>query len=80
MTLEKRRLVVEGWRFIPHSYAVLNAFHCLELSDVALFHRDLPYFRAHMRERALLNRLYSMDAGSRLNRRSVMEGIGLPIA
>src|SRR5213080_2910846 len=42
-----RTLVIEGWRFSPHSYAVVNQFQCLELlrrPDVRVFHRDIPYF------------------------------------
>ena len=41
------RLVVEGWRFIPHSFALVNQYHLLELlgrPGVELFHRDAPYF------------------------------------
>jgi glycosyltransferase involved in cell wall biosynthesis len=41
-----KTILVEGWRFLPHSYAVVNQFQCLELmrrADVRLFHRDLPY-------------------------------------
>ena len=26
-----RRLIVEGWRFIPHSYSVVNQLQCLEM-------------------------------------------------
>ena len=39
-----RTLVIEGWRFSPHSYAVVNQFQCLELlrrPGVRLFHRDM---------------------------------------
>ena len=47
MTSEKRiRLLVEGWRWIPHSYALVNAFQLLELksrANVELFVRDIPY-------------------------------------
>lgn len=44
------RLLVEGWRSLPHSYAVVNQFQCLELLKhpaITLFHRDLPYFASH---------------------------------
>ena len=44
-----RTLLIEGWRFIPHSYAVLNQFQCLELLKIpglTIFHRDVPYFRS----------------------------------
>ena len=43
---EPRTLVVEGWRFIPHSYAIVNQYLCLELlkrPDIRLFHRDVPF-------------------------------------
>jgi glycosyltransferase involved in cell wall biosynthesis len=42
-------LLVEGWRFIPHSYAIVNQFQCLEFlkePNLALRHRDVPYFRS----------------------------------
>jgi glycosyltransferase involved in cell wall biosynthesis len=41
-----KRLLVEGWRFIPHSYAVVNQYQCLELlkrPDIQLFHADVPF-------------------------------------
>jgi glycosyltransferase involved in cell wall biosynthesis len=41
------RIIVEGWRFVPHSFAIANQFQLLELlgrSNLELFHRDLPYF------------------------------------
>jgi glycosyltransferase involved in cell wall biosynthesis len=44
-----RTLLIEGWRFIPHSYAVLNQFQCLELLKIPglqIFHRDVPYVRS----------------------------------
>jgi glycosyltransferase involved in cell wall biosynthesis len=40
------RLVVEGWRFVPHSYAIVNQFQLLEMlqrSDLELYHTDAPY-------------------------------------
>jgi glycosyltransferase involved in cell wall biosynthesis len=42
-----RRLVVEGWRFIPHSYALVNQCHLLQMLDrpgLSVWHRDTPYF------------------------------------
>lgn len=39
------RLLVEGWRFRPHSYALVNQQQCLELikrPGVELRHRDAP--------------------------------------
>lgn len=43
-----RTLLVEGWRFIPHSYAVVNQFQCLQFLEepnLNLRHRDVPYYR-----------------------------------
>lgn len=40
-------LVVEGWRFIPHSYALVNQHQLAALAGrtgLDLFHRDLPYY------------------------------------
>jgi glycosyltransferase involved in cell wall biosynthesis len=40
-----KTLVVEGWRFIPHSYAMVSQHQCLELlarPGIRLFHRDIP--------------------------------------
>jgi glycosyltransferase involved in cell wall biosynthesis len=45
-----RTLLIEGWRFIPHSYAIVNQFQCLELLKIPwirVVHRDMPYFRNH---------------------------------
>jgi glycosyltransferase involved in cell wall biosynthesis len=42
-----RTLLVEGWRFIPHSYAIVNQFQCLQFlqePNLVLRHRDVPYF------------------------------------
>lgn len=44
-----KTVVVEGWRFIPHSYAVVNQYQCLELlrrPDIKLYHRDAPFYRS----------------------------------
>jgi glycosyltransferase involved in cell wall biosynthesis len=41
------RLVVEGWRFIPHSFALLNLYFLRELlrrPGIELYHRDVTYF------------------------------------
>ncbi|MEO5376152.1 MAG: glycosyltransferase [Alphaproteobacteria bacterium] len=45
-------LIVEGWRFVPHSYAIVNMYQCLELmryDGLRLFHRDLPFAFDHWR-------------------------------
>jgi hypothetical protein len=41
-----KTIVVEGWRFIPHSYAMVSQHQCLDLlarPDVRLYHRDIPF-------------------------------------
>ncbi|HEX4794355.1 MAG TPA: glycosyltransferase family 4 protein [Humisphaera sp.] len=38
-------VLVEGWRFLPHSYSLVNQFQCLEMlqrQSVTLYHRDAP--------------------------------------
>lgn len=40
------RILVEGWRFLCHSYAITNQFQLLELlrrPAIELRHRDMPY-------------------------------------
>lgn len=40
------QLIVEGWRFIPHSYAIVNQFQLLALQaypQLELFHQDAPF-------------------------------------
>lgn len=42
-----KTLIVEGWRFLPHSYAVVNQWQLLALkrrNDIDLKCVDLPYF------------------------------------
>ena len=42
------RLLFEGWRFIPHSFALVAQSHCLCLlqrSDIKLRFVDLPFYR-----------------------------------
>lgn len=42
----QRRLIVEGWRSIPHSYALINSYQLLEFlqqPNLELFHQDMPY-------------------------------------
>ncbi len=41
-----RRLIVEGWRSIPHSYALINSYQLLAFlrqPNLELFHQDMPY-------------------------------------
>jgi glycosyltransferase involved in cell wall biosynthesis len=42
------RLLVEGWRFLPHSYALVAQAHCLCLAarpDIELRFVDLPFYQ-----------------------------------
>lgn len=46
MTNDLLQIIVEGWRFISQSYAVVNQFQLLELlrrSEIEVFHREMPY-------------------------------------
>lgn len=46
--MTRRRLLIEGWRFLHHSYAIVAQSHCLWLlqrEDVELRFTDLPYYR-----------------------------------
>ena len=46
-TSARLALRVEGWRLIPHSYAIVNEFQCLELlqrPNIRLNHRDAAFF------------------------------------
>jgi hypothetical protein len=43
----RRRLLIEGWRFIHHSYALVAQSHCLcmlKRGDLDLRFRDLPFY------------------------------------
>lgn len=42
------KLTIEGWRFLPHSYSIINQFQCLEFlrrEKIELFHQDFPYHK-----------------------------------
>ena len=42
-----KSLCVEGWRFLNHSYSIVNQWQLLSLlkkPDIALFHRDIAFF------------------------------------
>ena len=50
MTAAAKSLVVEGWRGINHSFALVNQFQLLELSqrpELGLHHVDMPFHFAH---------------------------------
>lgn len=42
-----KKILIEGWRGINHSYAMVNQYQLLELKkiDVDLYHHDLPFYR-----------------------------------
>jgi glycosyltransferase involved in cell wall biosynthesis len=42
-----KRLIVEGWRFLPHSYAIVNQWQLLALlrRNIALKVIDMPFYR-----------------------------------
>jgi glycosyltransferase involved in cell wall biosynthesis len=43
-----KTVIVEGWRFLAHSYAVVNQFQLLEMlrrPDLKVYHRDVPYYQ-----------------------------------
>jgi glycosyltransferase involved in cell wall biosynthesis len=43
----KKKLLVEGWRGINHSYAMVNQqqlLHLVRSDELQVFHRDLPFF------------------------------------
>jgi len=44
-----KKLLVEGWRGINHSYAMVNQYQLLELKkrDLELYHQDIPFYRAN---------------------------------
>ena len=47
-----KTLCIEGWRFIHHSYAVVNQWQLLSLlkrNDIALSVRDIPFFNEQWR-------------------------------
>ena len=49
-TVPPRTLLIEGWRGINHSIALVNQYQILELlkfSGLTLYHHDLPFFFPH---------------------------------
>jgi glycosyltransferase involved in cell wall biosynthesis len=49
-TRQATSLLIEGWRGVNHSYALVNQYQILELlklDGLRLFHRDLPYIFSH---------------------------------
>ena len=41
-----RQLLIQGWRYIPHSYALINSYQLVELAqypNLRIWHQDMPY-------------------------------------
>jgi glycosyltransferase involved in cell wall biosynthesis len=49
-----KRLIVEGWRFLPHSYAIVNQWQLLALlrRNIALKIVDMPFYRPSWKAQA----------------------------
>jgi glycosyltransferase involved in cell wall biosynthesis len=49
-----KRLIVEGWRFLPHSYAIVNQWQLLALlrRNIVLKVVDVPFYRPSWRAQA----------------------------
>ena len=44
---KRSSILISGWRMLPHSYALVNQFQCLELlrrPELQLYFEDLPYY------------------------------------
>ncbi len=47
------KILVEGWRFIPNSFALVNQFQCLELlkrPNINLYHHDVPLWNPEWKQ------------------------------
>lgn len=52
------RILIEGWRFVPHSYAVINQFQLLEMlkrRHLEIFHIDAPFLKPWQPSGGLFN-------------------------
>lgn len=50
MNMGRKSLVVEGWRGINHSFALVNQFQLIEMvgrTDIHLAHVDVPFYFSH---------------------------------
>jgi len=68
------RLLVEGWRNVPHSYALVNSFQLLEImkrEDVDLFFREIPLPGNNWR---LLSGLFDEEEDRRINELRIWDG------
>lgn len=50
----RKTLIIEGWRFLPHSYAIVNQWQILALlrRDISLKVIDAPFYRASWQAQA----------------------------
>jgi len=70
----KKNLLIEGWRGVNHSFALVNQCQILELlkfNDLRLFHRDLPFAMAHWNSKTL-------DAGFSESDRQLINALSEP--
>jgi predicted O-linked N-acetylglucosamine transferase (SPINDLY family)/glycosyltransferase involved in cell wall biosynthesis len=68
------RILVEGWRFVPHSYAAINQFQLLEMlkrQDLEIFHLDVPFLKPWQQTVGLF------DATSEESLRNIRQPAGL---
>lgn len=71
-----KNLLIEGWRGVNHSFALVNQCQILELLKVdglRLFHRDLPFAMAHWNAK-------NLDAGFSAQDRRRIEALAEPDA
>ena len=62
-----KAISVEGWRFLPHSYAIVNQFQCLEMlrrKEWELHHRDVPFYGPSWRQ---TRGIFDSDSEERLD-------------
>ena len=74
----KKKILVEGWRFVPHSYACVNMWQCLELmrrDDVDLCFHDRPYYNP---EWTPFYRLFAPEATAALGSMPSFSGGAVP--
>jgi glycosyltransferase involved in cell wall biosynthesis len=60
-----KKILIEGWRFIPHSYSCINMWQCLELlkrKGIEIYHQEMPYFHPWPQYKELI----SLDADKKL--------------
>jgi glycosyltransferase involved in cell wall biosynthesis len=53
MLIQKRSLLIEGWRGINHSYSMVNQYQLKEILKYKfdLYHLDVPFFNSHWNAR-----------------------------